>query len=61
ELGRKGEAHVYLGEYLAFQGQTREAITQMTYALQEPDLDDIERTRVENRRKALARRLRAQR
>ncbi|MDY6955313.1 MAG: M48 family metalloprotease [Pseudomonadota bacterium] len=61
ELGRKGEAHVYLGEYLAFQGQTREAIMQMTYALQEPDLDDIERTRVENRRKALARRLRAQR
>ena len=58
ELGRKGESHAHLGEYLALQGQTREAIAQMTYALKEPDLDTGERQRVESRRKELLQEIR---
>ena len=58
ELGRKGESHAHLGEYLALQGQTREAIAQFVYALKEPDLDAGERQRVESRRKALLQELR---
>jgi len=58
ELGQKGESHAHLGEYLALQGQTREAIAQFGYALKEPDLDAGERQRVESRRKALLQELR---
>ena len=58
ELGRKGESHAHLGEYLALQGQTREAIAQFVYALKEPDLDAGERQRIEGRRKALLQELR---
>lgn len=61
QMGKKGESHLHLGEYLAFQGQTREAITQMTYALKEADLDAEERTNVESRRKALLEQLRKDR
>ncbi|MFZ5533083.1 MAG: M48 family metalloprotease [Pseudomonadota bacterium] len=58
QLGRKGESHAHLGEYLALQGQTREAIAQMSYALREPDLDADERQRIESRRKALLQEMR---
>jgi len=58
QLDKKGESHVHLGEYLAFQGQTREAITQMNYALREADLDADDRANVERRRKALLEQLR---
>jgi predicted Zn-dependent protease len=61
QLGKKGESHVHLGEYLAFQGQTREAITQMTYALKEADLDAEDRANAENRRRALLEQLRKER
>lgn len=61
QLGKKGESHVHLGEYLAFQGQTREAITQMNYALKEADLDADDRANAERRRKALLEQLRKDR
>lgn len=61
QLGKKGESHVHLGEYLAFQGQTREAIIQMNYALKEVDLEADDRAHAERRRKALLEQLRKDR
>ena len=58
ELGRKGESHAHLAEYLAFEGKTREAVVQLGYALNEPDLEGEERARVERRRKALLQEMR---
>jgi predicted Zn-dependent protease len=61
QLGKNGESHLNLGEYLAFQGQTRDALTQMSYALKETDLDAGDRARVESRRKELLEQLRKSR
>lgn len=52
---------IWANKYLAFQGQTREAITQMNYALKEVDLDADDRAAAERRRKALLEQLRKDR